>query len=144
MSETLKRIFHGTGVDPLASKGELVVIRTVASLTADIRKAHQECMDALTSSLRAAIIAGKALIALKAELKKQKGHGSWQDYVAIECGLAARTAQNYMHLAKHEATLAPLLSRNPQGSAFSQAAALKFLGEEKKKRRPKGKTKPEG
>ena len=140
MSETMKR-FLGAAVSlttpaPI-SKGELVVVPTLASLAADIRKAHHECMEALTDSLRAAIDAGKGLIALKAELRKQKGHGLWQDYVAIECGLSIRTAQNYMHLAKHEASLVPFLSGNAQGSAFSQAQALKFLGEERKKRKRK-------
>jgi hypothetical protein len=141
MSQTVKRFLSAVGaVTPSISKGELVVVSqppTLASLTADIRKAHRECMEALIDSLRAAIEAGKGRIALKAELKKQKGHGLWQDYVSIECGLSIRTAQNYMHLAKHEATLAPLLSGNTQGSAFSQAAALKFLGEERKKRKRK-------
>jgi hypothetical protein len=137
MSEILKRLFTGTAVDPLASKGELVVVPTVASLAADVRKAHRECIEALADSLRAAITAGKALVALKAELRKQKGFGSWQDYVGIECGLSIRTVQNYMHLAKHEAALTPFLSDQTQGSAFSQAAALKFLGEERKKRKRK-------
>jgi hypothetical protein len=138
MTELVKRFLSlTTPTDAPASKGELVVVPTLATLTADIRKAHRDCMEALSESLRAAIVAGKALIALKAELRKHKGHGGWQDYVGIECGLSIRTAQNYMHLAKHEAALAPFLSGNPQGSAFSQAAALKFLGEERKKRKRK-------
>ena len=140
MSETMKRLLGVISIETAqapASKGELVVVPTLASLAADIRKAHHECMEALTDSLRAAIVAGRSLIALKAELKKQKGHTLWQDHVALECGLSIRTAQNYMHLAKHEATLAPFLSGNTQGSAFSQAQALKYLGEERKKRRRK-------
>lgn len=144
MSEAMKRFLGAvslaaatTPASPATSKGELVVVPTLVSLTADIRKAHHECMEALTDSLRAAIVAGRALIALKAELKKQKGHRLWQDYVGIECGLSIRTAQNYMHLAKHEASLAPFLSGNTQCSAFSQAQALKFLGDERKRRKRK-------
>jgi hypothetical protein len=141
MTELVKRLLSiGTQTDAPASNGQLVVVPTLESRVANIRKAHRECIEALTDSLRAAIVAGKELIALKAEHRKQKGHGQWQDYVGVECGLSKRTAQNYMHLAKNEAALAPFLSGNAQGSAFSQAQALKFLGDERKKRkRPKAK-----
>jgi len=137
MSETIKRFLGVTSIEAVATKNELVVVPTLASLSADIRKAHREAIDHLIDSLRAGIIAGKALIALKAELKKEKGHGSWQDFVGIECGLSLRTAQTYMHLAKHEASLGPFLFDKTQGSAFSQSQALKFLGDERKKRKRK-------
>lgn len=137
MSEIMNRFISATL--PLTSARELVVVPTVASLADNIRKAHHNCMTALADSLREAIIAGHALIALKAQLKKDKAPVLWLDYVAIECGLSARTAQNYMHLAKHEALLAPWLSTEAQGSAFSQAAALRFLGDERKKRKRKPK-----
>jgi hypothetical protein len=138
MTELVKRLLSiATPADLPASKGELIVMPTIESRVGNIRKAHDECLQALTDSLRAAIVAGKELIVLKAELKKQKPSPLWEDYVPLECGLSVRTAQNYMHLAKHEASLAPFLSGNPQGSAFSQAQALKFLGEERKKRKRK-------
>ena len=137
MSETIKRFLGSAMPMPSMTKNELVIVPPAVSLVANIRKAHRECMEALTDSLRAAIVAGKDLIELKAWLRKQKGAVLWLDYVAVECGLSPRTAQNYMHLAKHEASLSPFLSGNTQGSAFSQAQALKFLGEERKKRKRK-------
>lgn len=120
-----------------ASKGDLIVVQTIESRVGNIRKAHCQCLQALTDSLRAAIVAGKELITLKAELKQQKPSPLWEDYVPLECGLSLRTAQNYMHLAKHEASLTPFLSDKTKGSAFSQAQALKFLGDERKKRKRK-------
>ena len=138
MSETLKR-FIGSALPITASqRRELVVIPpaapTLAERAINIRREHGKAMTALADSLTAAIAAGKELIAAKATVK----HGLWQDYVGIECGLSLSTAQNYMRLAKHEAQLTPLLSANAQTSGFlSQAQALKFLGDERKKRKRK-------
>lgn len=138
MTELVKRLLSiGLSTEATVSKGELVVISTVENRVANIRRAHQECLEALTDSLRAAIAAGKELIALKADLKKSHKDVLWQDYVPVECGLSLRTAQNYMHLAKHEPALAPFLSAKTKSSAFSQAQALKFLGDERKKRKPR-------
>ncbi|WP_426410035.1 DUF3102 domain-containing protein [Bradyrhizobium ganzhouense] len=138
MSETLKR-FIGSAITTVApQQRDLVVVPpappTLAERAATIRNQHGRAMAALGESLTAAIDAGKELIAAKASVK----HGLWQDYVGIECGISLSTANNYMRLAKHEAQLTPLLSANPQTSAFlSQAQALKFLGEERKKRKRK-------
>ncbi|UGY27308.1 DUF3102 domain-containing protein [Bradyrhizobium septentrionale] len=144
MSEALRRFIGSALPAASASMGELVVVPTAASLATEIRNEHSKVMTALADSLRAAIAAGKHLSHAKALLKKEKGHGLWQDYVGIECGLSIRTAQNYMHLAKHEAQLAPLLSDKAQGSAFlSQNAALKFLGDERKKRKKRKASKPD-
>jgi hypothetical protein len=120
------------------SKGELVPVAaplTLDELTVGIRREHGHAIAALADSLRSAIAAGKLLTAAKARIKAQRGHGAWEDYVTVECGLIVRTAQAYMQLAKREASLAALLSEKPQGSALSQAQALKHLGEERKKRR---------
>jgi len=87
----------------VATKNELVVVPTVASLSSDIRKLTT-LLAALSDSLREAIIAGKALIALKAQLKKENIRCYGKTTLAFELGLAIRNAQNYMHLAKHEAT----------------------------------------
>jgi hypothetical protein len=138
MTELVKRFLSAAVASIEAvptTKGELVVVPTLEGRVANIRRAHRECMEALADSLRSAIIAGRELIALKADLRKGKSGVLWQDYVIVECGLTPRTAQNYMHLAKHEAALAPFLSGNTQCSAFSQAQALKFLGDERKKRK---------
>jgi hypothetical protein len=138
MTELVKRLLDA-GIASIeavpTTKGELVVVPTLEGRVANIRRAHRECIEALTRSLASAIVAGRELIALKADLKAGKSGVLWQDYVSVECGLTPRTAQNYMHLAKHEAALAPFLSGKTQGSAFSQAQALKFLGDERKKRK---------
>jgi hypothetical protein len=136
MTELVKRFLGAVVVTDVApTRGELVVVPTLEGRVANIRRAHRECMEGLTRSLASAIVAGRELIALKADLKATKSGVLWQDYVTIECGLTPRTAQNYMHLAKHEAALAPFLSSNTQCSAFSQAQALKFLGDERKRRK---------
>ena len=136
MNETLKRFISVTLPTATPPQHELIVLPpappTLAERALTIRNHHGRAMVALGESLTAAIAAGKELIAAKASVK----HGFWQDYLGIECGLSLSTAQNYMRLAKHEAQLAPLLSSNPQTSGFlSQAQALKFLGDEQKKRK---------
>lgn len=128
---------------PIPKATQLIVLpqeRTLPELTEAIQSAHGEVMRAFATGAAAAIAAGKALIEAKALLRKHRGHGSWQDYVAIECRLGVRTAQVYMHLAKHEAELAQLVSSKTQGSSFiSQAEALKLLGMAKEKKRRKAK-----
>jgi Protein of unknown function (DUF3102) len=136
MSETLKRFIGSAMPIAVPQQRELIVLPptppTLAERAINIRSEHGKVMTALADSLKAAIAAGKELIAAKATVK----HGLWQDYVGIECGLSLSTAQNYMRLAKHEAQLAPLLSANVQTSGFlSQAQALKFLGDERKRRK---------
>ena len=110
--------------------------RTLSELAADVRQAHGVVINALASGATAAIAAGKALLAAKALLKKQRGHGSWQDYIAIECRLGVRTAQIYMYLAKHEDQLRQLVAAKTQGNSFlSQNEALRLLSVAQKKRR---------
>ena len=110
--------------------------RSLPELTAEIHLRHGEVMRALAYGAASAIAAGKALVAAKALLKKQRGHGLWQDYIAIECRLGMRTAQIYMYLAKHEDKLAQLVASKAQGNSFlSQGEALKLLGVARKKRR---------
>ena len=137
MSETLKSFLSvAMPTAEYTTKQELIVVETSQTLSGEIRKEHGKAMEALADCLAAAIAAGKHLLKAKALLKQEKGHGLWQDYVGIECGLSRSTAKNYMRLAKHEVQLAPLLSEKSQRSGFlSQAQALKFLGNERKKRR---------
>jgi hypothetical protein len=109
---------------------------TLADLTVEIQKAHSDVMNALGAGAAAAIRAGNALLHAKALHKKQKGHGSWQDYIAVECRLGVRTAQIYMFLAKHEDQLYQLLMAKPNAnSVLTQGAALKLLGAARKNRK---------
>ena len=113
--------------------------RSLADLTAIIRHSHKEAMDGLAHGAEYGIRTGLALIAAKERLKKEHGHGYWQDYVALECGLSMRVAQNYMKMARRKDVLAPLLAENAKcNSPLSQGAVLKFLSIAQKKRaRPK-------
>jgi len=47
-------------IEAVATKNELVVVQPSQSLSSDIRKAHHNCVAALSDSLREAIIAGKS------------------------------------------------------------------------------------
>jgi hypothetical protein len=110
--------------------------RSLPELTREIQGAHSEVMKNLAHGAAAAIAAGKALLGAKALLKRQRGHGSWQDYIAVECHLGVRTAQIYMHLARNEDKLKQLLAAKTQsGSFLSQGEALKLLSVANKKRR---------
>jgi Protein of unknown function (DUF3102) len=110
--------------------------KSLPDLTIEIQKAHGKVIQALASGAAAAIEAGEALLQAKALLKAQKGHGSWEDFIALECRLRVRTAQIYMYLAKNKSLLGQLLSANPQAHAvLSQTQALKLLGSARKKRK---------
>jgi DUF3102 family protein len=118
-------------------------IKSLSDLTTEIHRAHGRVIQALATGAASAIEAGEALLQAKALLKTQKGHGSWEDYIALECRLVARTAQIYMFLAKNKGLLAQLLSANPQGHAvLSQTQALKLLGSARKKRKALAPRKP--
>jgi hypothetical protein len=103
--------------------------RTLDQLTGDIKDAHHQVQVPLRYGAQAAIAGGKSL----ASAKKKVGHGNWLDYINLECRLSERTAQVYMYLARHEATLSQPLNLNPQNSAsLSQSQALKLLGSARK------------
>lgn len=134
---------EGIQRDAIAPSTALVPVQTLDALAASIRDAHSEAIHGLRAGAAAAIRAGKGLIAAKDQLKRQCGHGHWEDYVALECRLSMRTAQTYMNLARRERELDQLLDAKAQGTAFlTQAQALKVLGSSavKKKRRKQNKT----
>src|SRR5262245_10343385 len=117
--------------------------RSLPELAGEIMKAHADVMSALGYGAAAAIRAGKALLDAKALLKKQRGHGLWQDYIAVECRLGMRTAQIYMYLAKHEDQLRQLLAVKTNGTAIlSKGQALRLLSAARKKRRRVAKKAP--
>jgi hypothetical protein len=109
---------------------------SLPELTAAIQRHHGEVMKALGYGCTEAIAAGEKLKAAKQQLKDQHGHGSWQDYIALECRLGLRTAQLYMLLARNKDKLQQLLAaKNANGSFLSQKEALKFLSSARNKRR---------
>jgi hypothetical protein len=109
---------------------------SLSELATKIQRHHAEVMKALGYGCAEAIAAGDALIAAKKQLKDQHGHGSWQDYLAIELHLGLRTAQLYMLLARNKDKLQQLLAaKNANGSFLTQKEALKFLSVGRKNRR---------
>jgi hypothetical protein len=139
MSEQPVGVVRPTRVDPeprpyaqLLTPGE----KSLPELSAEIQTAHGHVMNALAAGAAAAIAAGKALLKAKELFKKQRGHGSWQDYIAIECRLGVRTAQIYMYLAKHEDQLKQLVAAKTNSNSFlAQGEALKLLSMARKKRK---------
>ncbi len=128
-------ITTSTSLVPVSSETSL------ADLASNVRQAHDEVIGGLRVGAASAIRAGKALNTAKETVKRECGHGFWEDYVALECRLSMRTAQNYMKLARQEAVLDQLLRTNAQGSAFmTQAHALKFLSSAAEKVRAKRKS----
>lgn len=127
------------------SKGELINSPppepSLADLTATIRSGHTEVERAALKVVWHALQTGKALI----EAKKQVGHGNFEDYVAIECRMVMRTAQNYMKLARNEAEIIQSLEEKRNGHAYlTMGEALKIIGKlsANSKRRKRAKPKP--
>jgi hypothetical protein len=67
----------------------------LAVLAAEVRAAHQQVLEAASSAVTAARTAGSALM----EAKDSVPHGSWLPWLR-EVGIAPRTAQEYMQLAR--------------------------------------------
>jgi hypothetical protein len=144
MNNLVKATYGLFAVAEPAAANLPAIVPTLPALAGEVRAAHAEAQAHLAKGAQAAIRAGEALLAAKKLLKEQYGHGEWEDYVRIECGLKARTAQVYMQLAKEKEKLQPLLAPNPQDPAvLSQSAALKFLSVAKGKPRRKPKPKEE-
>ena len=84
-------------------------------LAAEIRRAHTESCRASASALERAVLAGERLIEAKGHL----AHGEWLPWLKEHCDLPARTARQYMRLARNKeaieaktATVANLTVRN--------------------------------
>jgi hypothetical protein len=76
-------------------------------LAAGIKAEHEETTGALKSALDHAINAGELLIEAKSQLK----HGQWLPWLRDHCAMPERTAQFYIHLARHRLELE---GSNPQ------------------------------
>jgi hypothetical protein len=120
---------HLAGVP--TTKGELIVLTpSLDQLTAAIRQRHREVEAATVDAVASALRTGKALLAAKAVV----GHGNFADYVAIECRVTMRMAQNYMRLAKREAEVHQMLANKRNGVSYlTLGQALKFSGTLSKK-----------
>lgn len=97
---------------------------SLGGLTAAIRKGHGEVERNALNIVGWAIQTGKALRAAKQQVR----HGHFEDYVAVECRIAMRTAQNYMKLARHEAEILQSITENAHGHAYlTLGEALKTI-----------------
>ena len=80
---------------------DLALSNSLTDLAARIRTYHEATVAALKSSVENAMNAGDLLIEAKAQLK----HGQWLPWLAKNCVISERTAQLYIKLAKHRATI---------------------------------------
>jgi hypothetical protein len=71
----------------------------LATLAAKINTEHREFIKAAQSAVQRAIACGEALIAAKAQVMAEKGHGHWLRWLRENCIVAESTAQLYMKLA---------------------------------------------
>jgi hypothetical protein len=137
----LKTEFMGVpSMEAIPSSQALVPVVALADLTASIQKSHAAATQGLSQHLAHAIAAGEALLKAKDLVKKEVGHGAWQDYITVECRLIPRVAQNYMNLAKKKDELLHLLgTKTNSNSVLTQTQALKLLSSATKKGRAKPK-----
>jgi hypothetical protein len=137
MSETLKRLFTGTLVDPLTTKNELVVVPSIPSLvdlTALTQNAHDEVERALQTAVEKGMEAGKAL----REIKHSLPFGLFEDFIAAHFTFTMGTAQKYMRFAKQEAKLRQLIEqKRSAGLHLGMREALKFLNKLTAEDKPK-------
>lgn len=78
----------------------LALVRSLPSLAAGINDAYDAAQRAALSAVEHARRAGDLLIEAKAQLP----HGAWLPWLAANCpAISARTAQNYMQLARADA-----------------------------------------
>lgn len=119
-TETLPRSEPATGTAVATIEPGL------ADLTAAIRRSHNEYEASVCRAADKAIETGLRLIELKARVRKDFGHGYWEEYLAETFPFTIRTAQNYMRLAKHK----PLTGQeNERDFRFlKQRKAAKIIG----------------
>jgi hypothetical protein len=80
----------------IATKPDLSLSNSLGDLAARIRAEHDAAGTALKKSVEHAMAAGEMLIEAKAQLQ----HGQWLPWLE-SCGIAERTAQRYVKLARN-------------------------------------------
>ena len=103
----------------------LTVTSSLDTLAEQIRTEHEHVGTALSQALSHAIRAGALLLDAKAQLP----HGTWLPWLEGNCGLAERTAQAYMRLARNRVALEEQ-TRNGVAD-LGVREALKLLAERK-------------
>jgi hypothetical protein len=112
MTVASRKSFYGQSSDV-----DLSLSNSLVELAARINAEHETVTKFRKQSLEGAIRAGKLLIEAKAQLK----HGGWLPWLREQCQVPERTAQLYMHLARH----APA-DRNARDSAIAASLALQY------------------
>lgn len=133
MSETMKRLLHATM--PTASKGDLVVMppqgiedETLEELTANIQKGHDQIESTLSTAAVTAVEKGIEVGKRLLLVKKQAGHGNFEDHCARHFPFTMKAVQNYMRLPKREAKLRQKLGeKRTAGSYLRMKEALEFI-----------------
>jgi hypothetical protein len=88
---------------------ELPSSNLLTDLAARIKAEHEATAVALRGGIEHAINAGELLIEAKRLLK----HGEWLPWLQDHCSIPERTAQVYMRVAKHRATIEEVKSAGP-------------------------------
>ncbi len=90
-----------------------------------ISNEHQACRNAAQSAVEHAICAGELLL----EAKSKVPHGHWLSWLEGNCGIAERTAQAYMRLARELPKLEPGKAQRVADLPFRQALSAIAEGE---------------
>jgi DUF3102 family protein len=96
----------------------------LSTLAATVRMAHASATLAATNLVECALAAGDALIAAKAALKVDLGHGHWLAWLKNECDLSEDRAERYMRIARGREALE---ANSARVRNLSLAGALKLL-----------------
>ena len=110
---------------------------SLTELATRINEAYEAVASAQKGTLEYAIKTGELLQEAKNRLK----HGEWSNWLELNCpNMPARTATDYMKLAKHQSRLGP----NRQRAAYlSIRSALRAIKPEPKTRQKPKKSKPD-
>jgi hypothetical protein len=89
------------GAPPASASTAIATIPlSLADLSAAALASHVAYESNLVAAADKAIETGLRLIELKARVRKEFGHGYWEEYLAETFPFTARTAQRYMSQAK--------------------------------------------
>jgi Protein of unknown function (DUF3102) len=104
---------------PLEMTPDIALSNSLTDLRERLKTEHAAAAAALTNSLNHAMAAGDILIEAKLQLR----HGQWLPWLE-NCGIAERTAQRYIRLARNRAAIE---SKSDNVSDLSVSSALSFL-----------------
>src|SRR5262249_15848327 len=111
MTEVLKRFIGVITMDPVQPidmpKPTQLPVRSLASIDDEINQAYADLTDAALTAVEKAIIIGKGLKELKAQLK----HGEFAGHVTAAYPFSLRWGQRCISLANHEPEIMQEIAR---------------------------------